>query len=43
MDKWIELRRKIHKEEVALHQLNRETGISKPTLRKIRDNSRPPG
>lgn len=43
MNQWIELRRKIHKEEVPLHQLSRETGISRPTLRKIRDNSHPPG
>jgi transposase len=43
MDQWIELRRKIRNGEVSLRQLHRETGLSRPTLRKIRDNSQPPG
>jgi len=43
MDKWIELRRKIRNEEVSLRQLERETGIHRQTLRKVRDNSQPPG
>jgi transposase len=43
MDQWIELRRKIHNEHVPLRQLERETGIHRKTLRKIRDNSDPPG
>ncbi len=43
MDEWIELRRKIPNEEVPLRQLERETGIGRQTLRKIRDNSQPPG
>jgi len=43
MDQWIELRRKIRNQEVSLHQLERETGIHRQTLRKIRDNSQPPG
>ncbi len=43
MDQWIELRRKIHNQEVSLRQLERETGIHRKTLRKIRDNSQPPG
>jgi len=43
MDQWIELRRKIHNQDVPLHQLERETGIHRQTLRKIRDNSQPPG
>jgi len=43
MDQWIELRRQIRNGEVSLRQLHRETGISRPTLRKIRDNSEPPG
>jgi len=43
MDQWIELRRRIRNGEVSLRQLHRETGISRPTLRKIRDNSQPPG
>jgi transposase len=43
MDQWIELRRKIRNEEVSLRQLERETGIGRQTLRKIRDNSQPPG
>lgn len=37
------LRRKIRIGEVSLRQLERETGISRPTLRKIRDHSEPPG
>lgn len=43
MDQWIELRRKIRNEEVSLRKLERETGIHRQTLRKIRDNSQPPG
>ena len=43
MDQWIELRRRIRNGEVSLRQLHRETGISRSTLRKIRDNSEPPG
>ncbi len=43
MDQWIELRQKIRNEEVPLRQLSRETGIHRQTLRKIRDNSQPPG
>ena len=43
MDQWIELRRSIRNGEVSLRQLHRETGLSRPTLRKIRDNSQPPG
>ena len=43
MDQWIELRRKIRNQDVSLRQLERETGISRQTLRKIRDNSQPPG
>ncbi len=43
MDQWIELRRQIRNGEVSLRQLHRETGISRPTLRKIRDHSEPPG
>ena len=43
MDQWIELRRKIHNQEVPLRQLERDTGIHRKTLRKIRDNSQPPG
>jgi transposase len=43
MDQWIELRRRIRNGEVSLRQLHHETGISRPTLRKIRDNSEPPG
>ena len=43
MDKWIELRRKIRNQEVPLRQLERDTGIHRKTLRKIRDNSQPPG
>jgi len=43
MDHWIELRRKIRNEEVTLRELERETGIHRQTLRKIRDNSQPPG
>jgi transposase len=43
MDQWIELRRKIRNEEVSLRQLERETGIHRQTLRKIRDHSQPPG
>jgi transposase len=43
MDEWIELRRKIHNEDVSLRQISRETGIHRRTLRKIRDNSQPPG
>jgi transposase len=43
MDQWIELRRKIHNEHVPLRQLERETGIHRKTLRRIRDNSEPPG
>ncbi len=43
MDQWIELRRKICHEEVSLRQLERDTGIHRQTLRKIRDNSEPPG
>jgi len=43
MDQWIELRRKIRNQEVPLRQLERETGIHRKTLRKIRDNSQPPG
>jgi len=43
MDEWIELRRKIRNQEVPLRQLQRETGIHRKTLRKIRDKSEPPG
>jgi len=43
MDQWIELRRKIRNEQVSLRQLERDTGIHRQTLRKIRDNSLPPG
>lgn len=43
MDQWIELRRKIRNREVSLRQLERDTGIGRQTLRKIRDNSQPPG
>jgi transposase len=43
MDEWIELRRKIRNQEVSLRQLERETGIHRQTLRKVRDNSQPPG
>ena len=43
MDHWIELRRKIRNEEVSLRQLERDTGIHRQTLRKIRDHSQPPG
>jgi transposase len=43
MDQWIELRRQIREQEVSLRQLERDTGIHRQTLRKIRDNSQPPG
>jgi len=43
MDQWIELRDKIRNQEVPLRQLQRETGIHRRTLRKIRDNSQPQG
>jgi transposase len=43
MDQWIKLRRKIRNEEISLRQLERDTGIHRQTLRKIRDNSQPPG
>ena len=43
MDQWIELRDKMHNQDVPLRQLERETGIGRQTLRKIRDNSQPPG
>ena len=43
MDQWIELRRKIRNQGVSLRQLERDTGIGRQTLRKIRDNSQPPG
>ena len=43
MDQWIELRRKIRNQNIPLRQLERETGIGRQTLRKIRDNSQPPG
>jgi len=43
MEQWIELRRKIRNQDVPLRQLERETGINRQTLRKIRDNSQPPG
>ena len=43
MDQWIKLRRKIRNQEVSLRQLERETGIHRQTLRKIRDHSEPPG
>ena len=36
MDQWIELRRKIRNREVSLRQLERDTGIGRQTLRKIR-------
>ena len=42
MDQWIELRRKIRNQKLPLRQLQRETGIHRKTLRKIRDNSQPP-
>jgi len=37
------VRRKIRNEQIPLRQLERETGIHRQTLRKIRDNSQPPG
>ena len=43
MDQWIELRDKMHNQDVPLRQLKRQTGINRQTLRKIRDNSQPPG
>jgi transposase len=43
MDQWIELKRKICNQRLPLRQLQRETGIHRQTLRKIRDNSQPPG
>ena len=43
MDQWIELRRKIRNKQIPLRQLARKTGIHRQTLRKIRDNSQPPG
>ena len=43
MDEWIELRRKILNQEIPLRLLERETGIHRQTLRKVRDNSQPPG
>ena len=43
MDQWIELRRQIRNEGVSLRQLERDTGIHRQTLRKIRDHSEPPG
>ena len=43
MDQWIKLRQQIHNDEVPLRQLERDTGIHRQTLRKIRDNSQPPG
>jgi len=43
MDEWIELRRKIRNQKIPLRQLARETGIHRKTLRKIRNNSQPPG
>jgi transposase len=43
MDNWIELRRKIRNQEIPLRQISRESGIHRQTLRKIRDNSQPPG
>jgi len=43
MDQWIELRRKMRIEGVSLRQLERDTGIHRQTLRKIRDHSQPPG
>lgn len=43
MDQWIELRRKIRNQGVSLRQLERDTGIGRQTLRKIRDNSQPLG
>jgi hypothetical protein len=39
MEEWIELRRKIHNEDVSLRQISRETGLHRRTLRKVRDNS----
>ena len=43
MDQWIKLRRQIRNGEISLRQLERDTGIHRQTLRKIRDNSQPPG
>ena len=43
MDQWIELRRQIRNGEISLRQLERETGIHRQTLRKIRGHSEPPG
>ena len=43
MDQWIELRRSIRNNGVSMRQLERETGLHRQTLRKIRDNSEPPG
>ncbi len=43
MKQWIDLRDKIRNQDISLRQLKRDTGISRQTLRKIRDNSEPPG
>jgi transposase len=43
MDQWIELRRSIRNNGVSLRQLERDTGLHRQTLRKIRDNSQPLG
>jgi transposase len=43
MDQWIELRRKLCTEGVSLRQVERDTGIHRKTLRKIRDHGQPPG
>ena len=38
MDQWIELRRSIRNNGVSLRQLERDTGLHRQTLRKIRDS-----
>ena len=42
MDQWIELRHKMHNQDVPLRQLERETGIDRRTLRKMKENSHLP-
>ncbi len=39
MDQWIELRNKMHNQDISLRQLERETSLARATLRKIRDNT----
>jgi transposase len=43
MNDWIEIRRKILVDHVSLRELERQIGINRQTLRKIRDNASPPG